>query len=425
MNTESVTTNKGMMMMMMMGTQALVKRALNVLNPDGSHVNEKKSQIIQWRKKKTNGRNKKEIALQVHLKCDTSQRPSYTCRDVQDVSMKKLFHRGIEQQYNNTCEMNELPYSTSYSLGTIRDRTGQFISWREKAKKFSSASVYNTNGQGEYTETTSLLFDKDVERGSAPEGNQQDSRIFKLRSDVQQNMDSIRALMEEIRTLHGKASLNTFDDDRDDELAVEVATQQITSLFRSCEKSLQECGASWQGAGSHSMERTIQENMQKTLALDLQKLSLEFRKQQKAYLMRLRERDGRNSAAANALGLLNDEQSYSQMNSSLSELQSMVVETSSAMIQERDREVMKIVASIHDLGQIMKDLSTLVIEQGTVLDRIDYTLQQTSSVVDQGVSQLKRAEKAQRRGLLASCVLILLAIIAVLFVILIVKSILL
>ena len=320
--------------------------------------------------------------------------------------------------------MTDTAYMTSYSLGTIRDRTAQFISWREKAKKFSSASVYNTNGQREYNESTSLLFDKDVEQGSAAEGAYYQSAVFKLRNDIQQNMESIRALMEEIRVLHGKASLNTFDDDRDDEVAVEVATQQITSLFRSCEKSLQECNASSSRSDKHSMEITIQENMQKTLALDLQKLSLEFRKQQKTYLMRLRERDGRNSAAANALGLLDNEQNSDQMNSSMSELETMMVDTSAAMIQERDREVVKIVASIHDLGQIMKDLSTLVIEQGTVLDRIDYNLQQTSSIVEQGVSQLKRAEKAQRRGLLASCVLILLTIIAVLFVIVIVKSVL-
>lgn len=320
--------------------------------------------------------------------------------------------------------MHDTASSTSYSLGTIRDRTAQFISWREKGKKFSSASVYNTYGQPEYTESSSLLLNRDVERGGGHGVDYQESAIFKLRNDIQQNMESIRALMEEIRILHGKASLNTFDDDRDDEVAVEVATQQITSLFRACEKSLLECSATQNRSGKHSsMETTIQENIEKTLALDLQKLSLEFRKQQKTYLMRLRERDGRNSAAANALGLLGDEQNYDRMDS-LSELQSMMVDTSTAMIQERDREVVKIVASIHDLGQIMKDLSTLVIEQGTVLDRIDYNLQQTSSIVQQGVSQLKRAEKAQRRGLLASCVLILLAIIAVLLVIVIVKSVL-
>ena len=42
--------------------------------------------------------------------------------------------------------------------------------------------------------------------------------------------------------------------------------------------------------------------MQRTLAVELQKLSIQFRKQQKAYLNRLRSKDGNGSGAA-ALGL--------------------------------------------------------------------------------------------------------------------------
>ena len=304
-------------------------------------------------------------------------------------------------------------------LGTLRDRTLQFRSYREKGKKFSSASVYDA-------ESTRLLdgTTEDVETGPESSGTGRDSTLA-LRQDLQQKMRSIRALMEEIRVLHGKASLNTFDDSRNDEVAVELATEQITSLFRSCEKALLACNSS-NTAGSVGLsrvERTIQDNVQRTLALELQKLSLDFRKQQKSYLMRLRERDGRKSTAASALGALDDEGTLATDNF-LSEMQSLQVDNSVAVADERDREVVKIVGSIHDLGMVMKDLSALVIEQGTVLDRIDCQLQETSSVVEQGVSQLRRAEKAQRRGILASCVLILCAMIAFLFVILIIKSIL-
>ena len=58
--------------------------------------------------------------------------------------------------------------------------------------------------------------------------------------------------------------------------------------------------------------------------------------------------------------------------------QAMKADTMSAVAEERDKEVRNILQSIGDLTNIMKDLSVLVINQGTILDRIDYNMDQVS-----------------------------------------------
>jgi syntaxin 16 len=41
----------------------------------------------------------------------------------------------------------------------------------------------------------------------------------------------------------------------------------------------------------------------------------------------------------------------------------------------KDEEITNLVKSINDLAGIFKDLSVLVVEQGTVLDRIDHNIE--------------------------------------------------
>ena len=64
---------------------------------------------------------------------------------------------------------------------------------------------------------------------------------------------------------------------------------------------------------------------------------------------------------------------------------------SKGQVAERESEITSILQSVNDLAQVMRDY--LVIDQGTILDRIDYNMTEAATQIEQGVVQLEKAEK--------------------------------
>lgn len=60
----------------------------------------------------------------------------------------------------------------------------------------------------------------------------------------------------------------------------------------------------------------------------------------------------------------------------------------------RNQEIMDIVKSTEELAALFKELSVLVIEQGTVLDRIDYNIEDALVHSKKGKKHLVAAKKA-------------------------------
>jgi syntaxin 16 len=69
-----------------------------------------------------------------------------------------------------------------------------------------------------------------------------------------------------------------------------------------------------------------------------------------------------------------------------------------------------------DLSEIFKELNEFVVLQGTILDRIDYSLQCAAENTKQSVKHLKGAEKHQKCTRAVGCIVILLVTIIVLII---------
>lgn len=62
-------------------------------------------------------------------------------------------------------------------------------------------------------------------------------------------------------------------------------------------------------------------------------------------------------------------------------------------IRQRDRELTEIAKSIASLAELFKDLSVLVIDQGTLLDSIEYNIEQTAVQMSEAVKELDMATR--------------------------------
>ncbi len=99
--------------------------------------------------------------------------------------------------------------------------------------------------------------------------------------------------------------------------------------------------------------------------------------------------------------------------------QLLALEEDNVHLQEREREVQQVVKSIMDLNTIFRDLASLVSEQGGVIDRIDYNVENTHVKVEEGVKHLQKAANFQKRNRKCVC-LVSTVILTVLFIILLV-----
>lgn len=90
-------------------------------------------------------------------------------------------------------------------------------------------------------------------------------------------------------------------------------------------------------------------------------------------------------------------------------------------IQARDEEITQIARSISELAHLFQDLSALVIEQGSMLDRIDYNIESMATDVQHSSSELNRAMAYQAGSNRRSLILLLLLCIALLIAILVIR----
>ena len=278
-------------------------------------------------------------------------------------------------------------------------------------------------------DTIALVSDEDIEHGLPSS----DDLLAELPPEwtiavetVQFEISKIQKRMKDLNALHNKhINRPTLDDSINEEHTIDVTTQEITQLFHQCQRCIQSIQGKSNGAAK--TEKTMVKNVVSSLAAQLQEHSQTFKKGQSTYLKKMKNREDREREYFN-----NDFQPDKDMplDENLDDLydkgfttaQLQMVEENDKFVRQREEEISHVVRSIGDLNMIFKDLSVMVIDQGTILDRIDYNVEQASVEVEKGLEQLQKGEKHQKSSRKMLCILILAVVVTIMIIALIITK---
>jgi len=178
-------------------------------------------------------------------------------------------------------------------------------------------------------------------------------------------------------------------------------------------------------------DEVMARNIQVALASRVQEVSATFRKKQSNYLNKLRQLGGFESPMGRSStpvqnpysdpALMDSEVDKRLGQSALQQTAQKRLHRNDNVIAQREQEINDIAKGIIELADIFRDLQGMVIDQGTMLDRIDYNVERMATDVKGAEKELVVATNYQKRNTKRKILLLLLLLVIGMFVLLLVK----
>eukprot|EP00277_Geminigera_cryophila_P006655 CAMPEP_0179417952 /NCGR_PEP_ID=MMETSP0799-20121207/7667_1 /TAXON_ID=46947 /ORGANISM="Geminigera cryophila, Strain CCMP2564" /LENGTH=212 /DNA_ID=CAMNT_0021191047 /DNA_START=194 /DNA_END=832 /DNA_ORIENTATION=+ len=205
--------------------------------------------------------------------------------------------------------------------------------------------------------------------------------------------EMIRTKKEDMAKHMGKSKRIGFDEDNEKRRRAEISalTDEVSDLFRNCEKNIQ--GVLEGMDKKNPQDCAMRKNVQSSLATRLHELSVTFRRDQKKYLEKLRDNEAKSRYKPTMADAEEGFEDTGFSQAQMADLEDVEIST-----QDREQEIEKVSEAIRDLQTIFKELAVLIIDQGSIIDRIDYNMEKTAEQTQQGKEELRKAERSHRRS---------------------------
>ncbi|KAG8734519.1 hypothetical protein FRC11_000007 [Ceratobasidium sp. 423] len=269
--------------------------------------------------------------------------------------------------------------STAYQP-TTRSRTNLFISYRDsqaRASRYarSRRQYVDPDDDPDAGEAQRLIIDDNP--GNAALHIDIAPPWLDISDQVEVAIIDTKNKILALDKLHAKHVLPGFKDRSAEEREIEQRTNEITR--------------------SSQNDVTSARNVQRALAAKVQDLSALFRTKQRVYMQNSSPSELQGHAISRndqmiASGLVssNSTNTYDsvQEDEEASRSQLSAMQHSDPSLASRNHEIAEIAKSIVSLAELFKDLSSLVIDQGTILDSVEYNIQQTAVHMEDAVREL-------------------------------------
>ncbi|VDO27416.1 unnamed protein product [Haemonchus placei] len=312
------------------------------------------------------------------------------------------------------------------TIGVSRNLTEVFTLLRSNAQQnkyiYMNSTMPSTNRSRDIAEEKMSLVSLE-EGGDHSDDSQRQPMWIHTCDEVEFEFGRVRSRVEELANAQQKhISRPNFGDEafEAEERRMESMTEQITSMLAHCQRLIKWVSfyhlemngrrmiSSQNPRQENNSERKLRENTVSALIFTLSQLTNEFRTRQSKYLKDIKNRTSNVDNFLVTTGQSDDLQWGELVDVTpsreytMDQIQQLMMNEQA--VKEREKEVLVVNSSIRELNSLFKDLSSMVVDQGTILDRIDYNVEQASIRVSRAVSSVQKAEKHQRNDKKMHCI---------------------
>lgn len=198
-----------------------------------------------------------------------------------------------------------------------------------------------------------------------------------------------------------------FDDEENNKLNQNISRilNEITQKLKEAEKSIKDFTK--ENDNNDNTNNMIKLNMQQTLIKKISDFTKKFKINQEMHNKKYKDLVGEDDPTFQIN--TSSKQNNNEVNNTIDNF--LMTEEKDSVLMRRDTQLNDLLDSVNDLAQIFKDMQSLVMEQGSILDRIDYNIDIAATNVTSGKNSIIKANEYHKNNCFRNVIIVVLVVI--------------